>query len=275
MNYDKLLRETIDEHKVAPVDILGIGDAAGEYSYLDAHILSYVRTVRDIDQLFAGQRNKRILEIGPFLGPAIIALKKLGYDAHAIDLPEYQQSAPLQALFARHGVPFRGENLRTAKLPYADGEFDAVIACEVIEHLNFNPLPLVREINRITRQGGYFYISMPNQASLGHRIKLLRGRSVHMPIDYFFAQLDPNDNMLVAIHWREYTLAETTELLSKMGFAIERAYHCFDNNGKATGPKLWLRQAIYSVPSWRPNIVAIGKVTQRPHHNFHITAANT
>lgn len=275
MNYEQLLRETIDDHKKHPVDVLGIGDAAGEYAYLDAHIASYVRTVRDIDQHFGGQRNKRILEIGPFLGPAIIALKKLGYDVQALDLPEYVESPRLQAHFTRHGVPLVGVNLRAAKMPYAEGEFDAVIACEVVEHLNFNPLPLVGEINRVTKVGGCFYVSMPNQASLGHRLKCLMGRSINMPIDYFFAQLDPNDNMLVAIHWREYTLAEAEELVSKMGFEVVRGYHCFDNNGKASGPKLLLRQALYSVPSLRPNIVVLSRVSKRPEHKFHITAANT
>lgn len=275
MKYEQLLRETIDEHKHSPVDILGVGDAAGEYHYLDAHINSYVRTVRDVDRLFGEQRNKRVLEIGPFLGPAIISLKKLGYDAHALDLPEYQQSPRLQALFQRHEIPFAGANLRTYKLPYDDGEFDAVIACEVVEHLNFNPLPLMAEVNRVTKHGGYVYISMPNQVSIGHRVKFLLGKSVHMPISYFFAQLDRNDNMLVAIHWREYTLDETVELTEKMGYQTVSAYYCFDNNNKSSGLKLLLRRAIYCVPSFRPNIVVIGRLNERPKHDFYLTAANT
>jgi SAM-dependent methyltransferase len=275
MNYQQLLREVVDEHKTSPVDILGIGDASGEYFYIDSHINSYVRTVRDVDELFDGHRDRRVLEIGPFLGPAIFSLKKLGYDAHALDLPEYVESPRLQALFERHGVPLVGANLRSARLPFDDGEFDAVIACEVVEHLNFNPLPLMAEINRVTKKGGFFYCAMPNQASFGQRVKLLAGKSVHMPIQYFFAQLDPNDNMLVAIHWREYTLAETKEMLQKMGFDIAKAYHCFDNNGKVSGLKLLLRKAIYSIPSLRPNIVAVGKVSERPKHKFHYTVANS
>lgn len=275
MNYEQLLRETIDEHKHSPVDILGIGDAAGEYQYIDAHINSYVRTVRDVDLLFGQQKNRRILEIGSFLGPVIISLKKLGYDARAVDLPEYQQSPRLQALYQRHQIPFAGANLRTYKLPYDDGEFDAVIACEVVEHLNFNPLPLMAEINRVTRDRGYVYIGMPNQTSFGNRMKLLAGKSVHMPISYFFSQLDRNDNMLVAIHWREYTLDETVELAEKMGYQAVSAYHCFDNNNKSSGLKLLLRRAIYSVPSFRPNIVVIGRLRERPKHDFYLTAANT
>jgi len=43
-------------------------------------------------------------------------------------------------------------------LPYPDNHFDAVILSEVIEHLNFNPLPVLQEINRILKKTGSYML---------------------------------------------------------------------------------------------------------------------
>src|SRR5689334_23293408 len=99
MNYEKIVRGVIEKHKHNPVDMLNIGDKTGEFEYLSAHIDSYVRTVRDIDQLFGGDKKRRILEIGSFLGPVSISLRQMGYDVSAVDIPEFHQSARLRDLY--------------------------------------------------------------------------------------------------------------------------------------------------------------------------------
>jgi hypothetical protein len=51
----------------------------------------------------------------------------------------------------------------------------AIVMCEVLEHLNFNPLPLIKEINRVGKPNSLFYLSLPNQAYYRNRLKLLFG----------------------------------------------------------------------------------------------------
>jgi len=58
-------------------------------------------------------------------------------------------------------------------LPFADGEFDAMVSIEGIEHLE-NPSFFVRECARIVRPGGLVIISTPNVDSYRSR------RSVHI-----------------------------------------------------------------------------------------------
>jgi SAM-dependent methyltransferase len=123
------------------------------------------------------------------LGAVSISLKRLGFNICALDIPEFYQSSTLRALYERNGIPFNGLNLRKSELPYGSDSFDAVIICEVLEHLNFNPLPALQEINRVLKNDGYIYIGMPNQTCLGNREKLLRGMSIHNSIEDFFKQL--------------------------------------------------------------------------------------
>jgi hypothetical protein len=81
MDYDKIDKTVIEEYKGSPIDMLGIGDTSGEYTYLNILKDSYVRTVCDIDNMFKGDRScKNILGIGSFLGVVGISLKKLGFN---------------------------------------------------------------------------------------------------------------------------------------------------------------------------------------------------
>jgi len=226
VNYNEIVQDVIEELKLSSIDILGIGDAAGEYYFMNSTKESYIRTVRDIDNLFKEYKgNPNILEIGSFLGPVSISLKRIGYSVCALDIPEFYQSSSLRSLYEKNDIPFAGLNLREYKLPYESNSFDAIIICEVIEHLNFNPLPVLKEINRVLKKDGYIYIGMPNQLRIQNRIKLLFGKSIHNPIDYFFKQLDRNSNMIVGLHWREYTLTETVEMIEKMGFKATTKYY--------------------------------------------------
>lgn len=275
MDYARLVQEAIDEHLANPVDLLGIGDAAGEQAYLNLARDSYVRTVRDVDGLFGEDRSgRKILEIGSFLGPVSVALGRIGYGVCALDIPEFHASERLRALYARHAIPFAGLNLRQAPLPYGADSFDAVIFCEVMEHWNFNPLPVLQEVNRVLKNGGYVYIGMPNQAGLVNRLKLLLGRSIHNPVGDFFRQLERGSNMIVGLHWREYTRAEALELLERMGFEAAAAYYYIEpvRPGASLLRRL-LRDLVFSYAPLRPSQVVIGRKAAAPAHDFRQTDA--
>lgn len=50
------------------------------------------------------------------------------------------------------------------QLPFASNCFDVVISCETIEHLP-NPGQALREMARVCRRGGLFYLTTPNYAN--------------------------------------------------------------------------------------------------------------
>jgi SAM-dependent methyltransferase len=61
-------------------------------------------------------------------------------------------------------------------LPFDDASFDAVVAGELLEHLQF-PDALVEEISRVLGPGGVLVGSVPNAFRLQNRLRFLRGRA--------------------------------------------------------------------------------------------------
>jgi 2-polyprenyl-3-methyl-5-hydroxy-6-metoxy-1,4-benzoquinol methylase len=196
-------------------------------TYVAHHRAEYVRTVRDIlrHRPPLPNRGTKVLEIGAFFGVVCIALASLGYDVTAADVPEYIDLPEQAERYGRFGVKTEGVRLEELILPFADEQFDVVIMCEVIEHLNFNPLPLLKEINRIGAPGSIFYVSMPNATSIYHRVAVVRGRAGGVQIPEFFEQLDPGNSLIANGHWREYTAAETREMLEPLGYRIVDQYY--------------------------------------------------
>lgn len=254
-----ILDQIIADYKQNPVDLLEIGDVGEEYTYLVNARRSYRRTILDLVDLFPERKSEhgtpiKVLEVGSYLGVVSITLAQLGFSVTALDIPEFMRNDKLRERYHRNGIATFSANLRDCKIPAAAEEFDLVVMCETLEHLNFNPVPILLEINRVTKLGGIFYLSLPNLTSLVNRTKLLFGRSIHNPMTDFFAQFSDRDNMIVGLHWREYTAAEIRELLYELGFGMWRQYF-FTPNQASFPAKLIYRFA----PSLQQNQTAIAR----------------
>lgn len=271
----RLVSDIIERYRRDPVDMLGLGDGDGEFRYLSGLAESYARTVEDVHRLFEGKKpSARILEIGAYLGVTSLALQALGYEVSACEHPAYHASPRLSAVYAKAGIPFRAADLSAAQLPFDDDAFDAVIICEVIEHLNFNPLPVLLEINRVIRPGGCIYVGMPNHASLANRLKALRGKSIHNPVSDLLNQLDSRKNMQVGLHWREYTAQETCQMLEITGFERVLVKHDVPAAYFGGNPvKAAIKRAIFSMQTLRPMQVVIGRKQSRPEFPYWRRAA--
>jgi ubiquinone/menaquinone biosynthesis C-methylase UbiE len=125
-----------------------------------AQMKEYETIVRRIAR--GGSRS--ILDWGCGWGQITVLLRRAGLDATAFDyapdldaptvrpLPRYPE---IEAHFGRDPV----------ELPFADGSFDAVLSCGVLEHVA-RPHESLDEIRRVLRPGGTFYVyKLPNRAS--------------------------------------------------------------------------------------------------------------
>jgi 2-polyprenyl-3-methyl-5-hydroxy-6-metoxy-1,4-benzoquinol methylase len=256
MNYDnttlkKLLEDIIDTiYGKNPVILKNIWDATGERNYINSLRSQYENILIDFNSFFESKfDNKRVLEISSFLGVMDIALARMGFEVHTFDIPEFQNNRTLNKLYEENNVhPSSGylHDVWKNSLPYPDNHFDAVIFSEVIEHLNFNPLPLLQEMNRILKQDGILYITTPNQVHLMNRLKIIMGHSIRNSITDSVIQVDNTRQTICGIHWREYTLSELTELLEVTGFT--KIHHKYSFMGqKSTSPLL--KKFFYAVCS--------------------------
>jgi SAM-dependent methyltransferase len=115
-----------------------------------------------------------------------------------------------------------------ADWPYADGEWDVVIAMMVIEHL-YDPFHSFRELARVLRPGGYAFVNLPNIASFKCRLQLLAGA---MPVtstkDWFQRrQWDGG-------HLHGFTVDLAGRLAALNGLTLDRLY--------PVGRHLWLKR---------------------------------
>jgi methionine biosynthesis protein MetW len=95
--------------------------------------------------------------------------------------------------------------------PFADENFDVVIAYEIIEHL-FDTKSFLDECRRVLKPGGKVLISTPNLNFILHRLRILFGYHIHYLGTY------PEDHH--GDHIRIFNKKTITELLNKTGFSV-------------------------------------------------------
>lgn len=226
-----LVDEAIKECLKQDIDFLASGNGPGEKDYIKFMKGSYERAVASVIKHFPGdgvrsRQQIRILETASYLGVVAIALAKAGYSVTATDIPEYINHAGILERYSKSSITAVALNLRTYPLPWEGEAFDVILAAEVLEHFNFNPVPLMLEFNRILKRQGAIYIATPNALWLPKRLRFLMGNSIHDPVNAFFVQLEASNGSIVGMHWREYTKAELRELLEKSGFFLVEHNFC-------------------------------------------------
>ncbi len=269
---DLLVTEVIDSFKDYSFDLSSNQGSAVQYLLKHKH--EYVRTLDDIVDFSSDKVNKRVLEVGAFFGVVSISLAKLGFEVYSLDQPK-AMSLTHQKKLMDYGITTRSADLQTYVMPFEDNFFDCIIMCEVLEHLNFNPLPLIKEINRIGTQGSLFYLSLPNIAKYSNRLRLLRGQSLYFPVEGFFRQLEVDSTDHGQPHWREYTTKEIQKLLEPMGYDIKDQYYfCTLDYRENLTPKNRVTKLVFNLfPSLKENQTTLAVQQQKSDKVFYIPEA--
>jgi len=156
-----------------------------------------------------------ILDIG--CGPCdkTAVLSRMGYRCTGIDDfgdPWHREGQNLARIgrFARSaGVDLlEGDG---HAMPFADESFDAVLACDVIEHLHASPRALLERALGLLREGGWLIVSVPNAVNLRKRLDVIRGRTNDPPYRQFF------ESDTWRGHVREYAWDDLVQLAAFLG----------------------------------------------------------
>jgi SAM-dependent methyltransferase len=147
--------------------------------------------------------NKRVLELGCTVGHMTRALFQQGCTVVGVELD------PAAAARAREVAEevIVGDLDRPATLAtLTPGQFDVVLAGDVLEHLR-DPLAPLQASRRLLKPGGELIVSIPNVAHGDVRLRLLEGEFPYQP----FGLLDTT-------HLRFFTWQTVKELLHAAGY---------------------------------------------------------
>lgn len=164
-----------------------------------------MREYEAIATRIAADRPSRILDWGAGLGQMTALLSEHGIDVTAFDYdPDRGGSAAIEPLPAYPDFRVRLSD-DPRRLPFGDREFDAVLSCGVLEHVE-DPDASLEEIKRVLVPGGTLYVyKLPNRRSYLEAIAKRVGLYYHG----------------ISEHDRLYDVRSTRALLQRHGFDIQ------------------------------------------------------
>ena len=271
MNINRAINKSIEEFENLNPNIDGTGDNSGQREYLGIMKNSYFITLRDCIK-YLPENNSNVCELGSFLGIVSKAFRYLGHNVTACDIPSFFEREEIKNYFKRSSIKCLAFNLRDNHIPLNSSSQDMVLACEILEHLNFNPLPIIKETNRVLKKGGYLYLATPNGNSLVKKfLYLLFNKHPSFTINQFYEQLDSSRNMIVGLHWREYNFNEIEEMILPFGF--ELVFKRFSANvGVEHGGRLknFIKRLLFLFPGCKPNQILMFKKIRDSNMNLDI-----
>jgi SAM-dependent methyltransferase len=192
----------------------------GKADYFRYHRYRFGAMLRAMLRLAPPAAAPRVLEIGVTPGHYTQLLVGAGYQVSGSDLDPHKRAA----LWQRLNVEVTNINLEREALPYGDQSFDWVVFSEVIEHMRFSPLTLLREFRRVLKPGGRLIISTPNELYLKSRLRtILRALSWQSlsTRSEFRTMMALEGDEIYTTHARIYTMAELQWLFEQAGLKLE------------------------------------------------------
>ena len=137
--------------------------------------------------------------------------------------PQFQQLSrqnvtstnPHTSLPETRALEFHHFNVEDATFPFSTASFDVVLFCEVIEHLQSDPVKVLLEIKRVLKPSGHLVLTTPNVARLENVCRLMAGANIYDP----YSGYGPYGR-----HNREYNKHELALLLAYFGFEVETLF---------------------------------------------------
>lgn len=188
-------------------------------NYLAASERRYVLAVELFNShLRGGVLAQRALDVGGFLGAYPLTLARLGIPTTLAEVYSYYAGAldDLREFLVSEGIVVWDVDFTEPMPEPSERRFTMVTNMAMLEHLPSSPEILMRNLRAVTDEGGALVVETPNIAFWPRRLALLRGRSIHPPLEVVYGSKTP-----FLGHHREYAVSELTDLLRWTGFRTE------------------------------------------------------
>jgi SAM-dependent methyltransferase len=157
----------------------------------------------------------KTLDIGCGYGTlAVYSKKVLGGQVYCIDRIPINYFLT-EKLVRREGLEFAEMDIELEAAPW-DVRFDTILFTEVLEHLNFHPLPTLEKIRGMLSEGGRVYLSTPDASEWGRVTKHYGG------LDEIPDPGTARGEKFIDDHVYLYTKEELTGLVGAAGFEVSR-----------------------------------------------------
>ena len=121
---------------------------------------------------------RRVLDVGCGTGANLLEMRSQGRDVHGVTLSE-SEAAIVRALGIDCTIADCG-----APLPFAPGEFQAIVASHVLEHLPW-PETAVQNLLPLLAPGAALFVAVPNVMFFRTRLQLLLGNFPRCEVGVF------------------------------------------------------------------------------------------
>ncbi len=158
-------------------------DGIVQGGYADAHATN-IEIVRSL-----APAGGRVLDVGAWHGAFSARLAAAGFETEACDLDPSEFRA---AGVTCHAVDLNSVVSREAFLALRGGYYDAVMALEIIEHVE-DPWSFFRFAAGLTRPGGHIVLTTPDPANFYSRLTFLTRGHMHQfaPSDESYGHINP------------------------------------------------------------------------------------
>lgn len=164
--------------------------------------------------------NKKILDIGCGEGNLLFRLKDKFDELYGLDVaPSRLKEAEAKI---KESDPSKASKFRFVEgnaddpLPFPNDFYDVITCIAVMEHV-YDIFPLVKEMYRVLKPGGYIIAEVPNIAYLKHRISMLLGLLPVTSSPYNWREVGWDGG-----HIHYFTMKRLCQLFESQGFRIER-----------------------------------------------------
>jgi 2-polyprenyl-3-methyl-5-hydroxy-6-metoxy-1,4-benzoquinol methylase len=220
--------------------------------YHQTHLRRIARTLH----VFLDQEPKgRVLEIGTG-GIIPLALKQLLPDLEVV-VTNFDSDQPVEhtvyAEFNGQSGDFKAYrvDLEYDTIPEPDEAFDWILCCEVIEHMEIDPMFMLSEVNRVARNGAGLLLTTPNIVSSRALTKMVHGLEPHFYMHYHPTREYHRHNY-------EYSIHSLMQVLKAAGFDGKIWTEDNFEDGLEEVPRL-LRETGFNITHIGDNIMTVAR----------------